>query len=248
MHALRPVGAILAVCCAALAQQRLAFEVASVKATPNIEAGYGRERVAAHPGSLTMSNVRLRTCIQWAYSVNDYQIAGPGPLGEAYDYRDLPRYEIAAKAPPGTPVADLRLMLRTLLAERFKMAMHREPRAVASWIITLSKDPHKLRPPTDPEGEFEAIPSPTDLTLRNARLDEFSNLISGPARMPVLNRTGLSGRFDFRLVFSGYPVPSETDYLFARAIREQLVLNVERQKAEIEMLIVDHIEKQPTEN
>jgi uncharacterized protein (TIGR03435 family) len=246
--AIRRLATILAACSAALGQQRFAFEVASVKPTANIDSGYGKERIVAHPGSLTMSNVRLRTCIQWAYGLRDYQIAAPDWLGAPYDYGRVPRYEIAAKARPDTPIVDLRLMLRTLIAERFKMTTHRESRAVASWALTQDKSPHKLQSPKDPDGEFKATPSTTGLTLQNSTLDEFSDLISGPLRMPVLNLTGLRSRFDFSLVFSDYPVPSEPDYLFSRAIREQLGLKVAEQKAQIEMLIVDHIEKQPTAN
>jgi uncharacterized protein (TIGR03435 family) len=248
LRAVRYLAAVLAVCGAVHAQKAPAFEVASVKPAGNIEPAFGNERIVAHPGSLTMSNVRLRTCIQWAYDVRDYQISGPGSLGAPYDYRNPPRYEIIAKARPDTPVGDLRLMLRTLIAERFKMTTHRESREAASWILTLAGERHKLQPPSDPAGEFLATPSPTDLTLQNSTLDEFADLISGPLRTPVLNRTGLAGRFNFRLVFSGYPVPSETDYLFSRAIREQLGLKIETRKAQIDMLIVDHIEKQPTEN
>src|SRR4051794_33823425 len=95
---------LLAACGVAFPQQRPAFDVASVKPAANAEQGYGTERVTARPGGLTMSNVRLRTCIQWAYSVPDFLIAGPASLGDAYDYRTLPRYEIIAKAQPETPI------------------------------------------------------------------------------------------------------------------------------------------------
>lgn len=242
------LAAICFLCGAAFAQNAPAFDVASVKSTLAPRLGYGVERVIARPGSLIMSNVRLRTCIQWAYGVRDYQIDGPGWLGPPYDYGDPRRFEIAAKAPSGTPIPQLRLMLASLLADRFRMALHRERRNLTVCYISRRPAPHKLQPSTDAEGEFRAAPSLTGLTLENATIEEFASLISGPLRMPVLDRTGLHGRFNFALDFSPYPVPSDFEYLYARSIREQLGLDFARRKASVEMLIVDRAEKQPAEN
>lgn len=232
-------------CATALAQK--SFDVASFKPV-QVEPAYDIERIVAHPGALRMSNVRLRTCIEWAYSVHSYQLTGPAWLGDANDYRYPPRFEIVAKAAPNTPVADLRLMLRTLLAERLKLALHRETRDLAGWVISLPETAHKLRLAPDSEGEFHFTPSATALTVVNATVDEFANLISGPLHFAVVDRTGLSGRFNFSLDFSTYPAGSDREYVFSRAIREQLGLKVERQKLAIEMLVVDKGEKVPTEN
>jgi uncharacterized protein (TIGR03435 family) len=237
---------VVLVCGAALAQAP-AFDVASVKVRENPETGYGTERVVARPGTLTMSNVRMRTCIQWAYGVADYQIAGPGWLGEPYDYRMTPRYDIAAKARRGASVDEMRAMLRTLLADRFRLETHRTPREMASWLLSVGAGGHKLQLAA-PGAEFRATPSPTDLRLEGATLDEFGNLISGKLKLPVLNRTGLAGRFDFGLDFSRFRPPIEDDELFSRAIREQLGLRVETKKAQIEMVVVDRVEKQPAAN
>jgi uncharacterized protein (TIGR03435 family) len=234
----------IALCATAPAQE--AFDVASFKPL-QVEPSY-EERIVAHPGTLRMSNVRLRTCIEWAYSVHSYQLIGPAWLGDANDYWYPPRFEIVAKAAPSTPVASLRLMLRTLLVERLKLAVHRETRNLAAWVIMLPETAHELRLAPDPDGEFHFTPTTTGLKVENATVDDFANLISGPLQVAVVDRTGLSGRFNFSLDFSTYPVPSDREYLFSRALREQLGLKVERQKLAIEILVVDKAERVPTEN
>lgn len=115
------------------------FDVASVKPTADIRTGYGHEHVVARPGSLAMSNVRLRAMIKWAYDVKDYQISGPSWLhSPGWLGADVARYEVQAKAPADTQVATLRLMLQKLLAERFKLVLHRETREVPAYALTRS--------------------------------------------------------------------------------------------------------------
>jgi uncharacterized protein (TIGR03435 family) len=235
----------LTLCSAALAQK--AFDVASFKPVQlSATADYNSERIVAHPGTLSMSNIRVRTCIQWAYGLRAYQLTGPAWLGEANDYHSAPRFEILAKATPETSAADLRLMLRTLLAERLKLVVHRETRELASWVLTVP-DGHKLKPPTDPDGGIHLNPSPTGLVVENATVEEFADVISGPLHFPVVDRTGLTGRFNFSLDISRYPVGNENEYYFSRAIREQLGIRLERQKVSLEMLVVDSGQKSPVE-
>jgi len=235
----------LTLCSTALAQK--AFDVASFKPVRLLEgADYNSERIAAHPGSLNMGNVRLRTCIQWAYGLHSYELTGPAWLGEANNYHSAPRFEIIAKAAAETSVADLRLMLRTLLAERLKLVVHRETRELASWLLTMP-DGHKLKPPTDQEGDLHMNPTVTGLLVENATVAEFADIISGPLHLPIVDRTGLAGRFNFSLDFSGYAGGNENEYYFDRAIREQLGLKIDRQKLSIEMLVIDSADR-PSDN
>src|SRR5688572_29693918 len=89
------------------------FDVASVKpAAPRSGEGSNREGIEVGPGSLTLRNIRLSSCIKWAYRVFEYQIAGPGWLTSE-------RFDIVAKAAGPAEEDQLRLMLRGLLAERF---------------------------------------------------------------------------------------------------------------------------------
>src|SRR5260370_32828399 len=109
--------------CAAFGQStQPAFEVASVKPSLIGRAGgegSRREKVDHTPGSITMRNASMKSCIQWAYDVKSFQVTGPGWL-------ETERYDVAAKAADPAPEAQLRLMLQTLLADRFKVTLHRE--------------------------------------------------------------------------------------------------------------------------
>src|SRR5215831_18184529 len=103
-----------------------AFDVASVKqggpVRPDglLDISLG---TAVH-GVVTLSNTTLSECIRYAYGLaNESQIAGPDWIRD----RSI-RFEIVAKAPADTPADDLRRMLQTLLKERFRLEMHREPR------------------------------------------------------------------------------------------------------------------------
>src|SRR5262245_27511500 len=103
------------------------FEVASVKpAAPRTE-GSRRESIEVGPGSLTLRNIRLSSCIKWAYRVFEYQIAGPGWL-------TTERFDIVAKAEGPAEEQELRLMLRGLLAERFKLAFHRQTKEMSAYV------------------------------------------------------------------------------------------------------------------
>src|SRR5258707_1077654 len=113
----------------------LAFEAASVK--PNSSAS-GSSSWHSRPANIDMKNVMLRTVIMAAYKLKDYQISGPAWL-------QTERYDIVAKAPFGTPEEQLEPMLRTLLAERFKLEVHRETKDSPVYGLVLAKGGLKLK-------------------------------------------------------------------------------------------------------
>src|SRR5260370_38783555 len=102
------------------------FEVASIRASQFQSAdgeGSGRESIQVSPDGLTMRNVTLQSCISWAYTVQDSQISGA--LG-------ADRFDITAKAATPTTAAIMRSMLGTLLADRFKLKLHRDTKELSS--------------------------------------------------------------------------------------------------------------------
>src|ERR1022692_2301977 len=98
------------------------FAVASVKpaALPVVREGGNRSRIEHTPNSLTMLNVALSDCVQWAYGVAFFQVSASHLSPDSYD--------ILAKAGTSVPVSQLRMMLQDLLANRFKLVVHRETR------------------------------------------------------------------------------------------------------------------------
>ena len=137
-------------CGAAFGQASPSFEVASVKPAEPPAAGQGGAfRVMMRggpgtpdPGQLTYSNVSLKNVIQNAYDVKGYQITGPKWL-------DSERFDITAKIPKGTTKDEFKLMLQNLLAERFKLALHRETKNLPIFGLVVAKGGPKLKESVD---------------------------------------------------------------------------------------------------
>jgi uncharacterized protein (TIGR03435 family) len=242
---------------AALAAQTsaasLAFEVASVRASQTGRAGgegSRRERVEAKPGSLIMTNVRFASAMKWAYSIQDYQINGPGWVTEE-------RYDIVAKAASAAPENQLRSMLQTLLAERFNLSFHRLRKEMSAYVVLIGRNGHKMKQ-SDTEGLTDMRPNgKMGAVVRRADLDELAGLLSQPLRAPVINMTGLTGRYDFTIDVTPYITPevmsqSKSDDVIIpiamTAIQEQLGLKLESRKVQVEIFMIDHAEKTPIEN
>jgi uncharacterized protein (TIGR03435 family) len=181
--------------------------------------------------------------MSWAYGVQDFQVAGLSATE---------RYDIAAKASGPVPASELRVMLGTLLADRFKLAFHRESKLLPSYVLVVAKGGAKLRESKD-EGPGMLRPNKASLSAQHASLLEFAGALAGPLRTPVIDRTGLFGRYDFAIDLMPYfPETKAADLDFAGivigALRDQLGLTLESRKEPIEILVVEQVEKTPTEN
>ena len=198
-----------------------AFEVASVK--PN-KTGDGRVMFGLQPGGrFNATNVTLRMLLRQAFNVQEFQIAG-GP-----DWMGSDRFDVVAKAPEGEFTADLmRPMLRSLLAERFKLVVHNETREMAIYALVKARDDGKLGPNLSPAaidcaavmrgrrggGPPPAPPQPGQKLecgfmigpgRMNAGGMPMSNLaqsLSPQVGRIVLDKTELTGNYDFELTYS----------------------------------------------
>lgn len=148
------VGLFIFATCSALAQVANlspTFEVASVKPAPPSTGGF-RSMMGGDSGRLNYSNVSLKDIIAQAYQVKDYQISGPDWLGSE-------RFDIVAKLPPGTPKDQIPLMLQSLLAERFKLQLHREKKDLPGYALVVDKKGSKLKEsPVDPASSADGAP------------------------------------------------------------------------------------------
>lgn len=233
--------------CALWCQQ--AFDVASIKAAALARAGGEgslKESLEVSPLSLTMRNVSLSYCMEWAYRVKDYQISGASWIGSE-------RWDIFART--GSPIAEeqLRLMLRTLLADRFHLVFHRDRKELPVYALLKGKSEPRLR--ESPAG------SPSSMTLVRPglrlafRYKSMSNLADTLSTLlvigrPVLDETGIDGFYDFtldlrelRLPDAPEPGPSPSSVL-----SEQLGLRLESRKAPLEICVIDHAERIPIAN
>jgi uncharacterized protein (TIGR03435 family) len=212
------------------------FEVAAVKpsdADPSSTSGIGTKR-----GRLNANNVTLKRCIMGAYHMGRNQIIG-GP-----DWLDADRFEIVAKSDqPTDGDAELMAMLQTLMAERFKLALHRETRTMQAYAIEVIKNGPKLEKADGGEGITESGRGRLD--ARNTTMEHLAEILSRQMDLPVVNRTGLDGVFNLKLQWTPESARSSPDAgpsIFT-AIQEQLGLRLRAQKAPLEVLVIDHAER-----
>jgi len=224
----------------------LRFEVASVKpsnadpSSSGIKTGHGR---------LDAKNVTLKRCIMGAYGVGPHQVSG-GP-----DWLGSDRFEISAKA--DKPIDDdavLMVMLQDLLAERFKLVLHRETKAIRALVLEVAKSGPKLEKAEAGEAGTNTSSSNTGLSIdaHNTDMDLFAKVLAREMDLPVVNHTELEGVFNFKLHWTpdkARPADSgatEGASIFT-AIQEQLGLRLRAEKAPVEILVIDHVQK-PSEN
>jgi uncharacterized protein (TIGR03435 family) len=223
--------------CIGLAAQP-AFEAASIH--PNNEADRpGRPIARITPGTLTMRNQALVYLIQWAWDIPRVQIEGPSWLREVW-------FDITAKA--GTPAveSELRLMLRRLLADRFGLKFHKEPRFMPVYALTLTKDGPKFREAAT-EGAFSIEPRTSAVFVaHHARMADLAQGLADEAGRPVIDATGLHGQYDLRMDLT--PYLRDGPGLLFTGLQDLLGLKLEPRKTSVEVLVIDHVEKTPTAN
>lgn len=199
-----------------------AFEVTSVK--PNKTGAPGGSFVMP-PGRFSATNLPLRVLITNAYQLSFFQVVG-GPDWVATD-----RFDVAGTAPDGAPPEQTRAMVRTLLKDRFKLAVHMETREVPIYALVKAQPGEQLGP-----------------SLKRSTMD------CGPLRA----ERGLTGEFDFDLQLSAPPTAGSVDAgipvaplddaasIFT-ALQEQLGLKLESTRGPVELMVIDRAER-PSEN
>jgi bla regulator protein blaR1 len=224
------------------------FDVASVKAFKPGSAPENRTIIASH-GSLLVRQETLRECIAWAYGLNNAsEIDGPRWL-------DDEQYDISAKSVESTTQDQLRLMLQTLMAQRFKLRLHRKTEQRPVYLLVVGKGGSRLHElQTEPvkgahfgsEEGFMTI----QMVNRVPLLVEFLRIFLDH---PVLDGTGLAGVYEINLrveldgqqqlrqpgqAFMGFGM---TPGVFPAV--EQLGLKLVSQKGPVDILVVDHAER-----
>jgi uncharacterized protein (TIGR03435 family) len=232
---------------------RREFEVASIR--PN-NSGPPKNNinpfVFAPGGRFTATNITLVDVIVMAYQTRRIQMQG-GPA-----WIDSDRFDIVAKADMDQGRVEREqwpLMLQGLLADRFKLAVHRETKEVQVYALVAGKNPPKLQPSKDEEQTMFTPGERGQMNFHKMSLVGLVNLLSNILHTPVVDQTGITGFFDFALDPMQFapppspnnPVRTDISELILMALQEQLGFKLEKKKAPLEFTIIDHAEK-PTEN
>jgi uncharacterized protein (TIGR03435 family) len=205
-----------------------------------------REDINTDPGRLAMMNVTLSTATRWAYKLGVYEISGP-------EWISTQRFDIVAKAPAPVPEEQLRVMLQSLLKERFKLEAHRESRQLSGYALVVRKNGTKLKP-VEGGGEGSMTGAAMMFEGHKMPLSRLADIISSALRTPVRDMTKLEGFYDFKVDLRPYLTglqPGEQLDLVSvatTALDAELGLRLEARKLPTDVLVVDRAEKTPTEN
>src|SRR5690242_20365954 len=174
------------------------FEVASIRSSPPGQGGrdWGPQSIDATPETLVVRNSRLTDCIKWAYNVQEFQVSGPSWFSDS-------RFDISAKAAKASPESEMRLMLQGLLADRFGLALHKQTQEKQVLVLTVAKGGHKLKA-VDKEGSPSFRTGKLNLTGQGATLGQLTTFLAGELRVPILDQTGLTGRYDYFLDINSF--------------------------------------------
>jgi uncharacterized protein (TIGR03435 family) len=258
------------------------FEVATLRQNKSGERGGGIRRLPG--GRVTVTNMPARALITFAYQLGQYQlIGGPGWLSD--DKFDItakiegnPDWE-----GPGSGKPDpIQVAMRTLLAERFKLKLHTESRDLDAYALVMVKPgvagPALKPSPTDCKALAEQLrqgklppvaPQPVDgimpcsimgrigqISFDGFPISQAAGMMVGQAGRPVVDRTGLTGNWQFVMTFAqerpvGAPAPPPGEQLpapdpnapsFFTALQEQLGLKLESTKAPFDVTVIDSAE------
>jgi uncharacterized protein (TIGR03435 family) len=222
------------------------FEVASIRPSSPDEVAAGWSGCQDSPGLVRCTNVTLKRCIVGAYVVGaDRVLSGP-------DWIDTDHFQITARTNQPIGEKDLMAMLQTLLAERFKLALHRESRLGATMVLEVAKKGSKLQPASTGKSSYNNAHERLDAT--SITMADFAEILSRNLKLPVVDRTGLTGAFNFTLrwkvderIENRDDAVADLRWQVSTAIAQQLGLTLKSKRMPVEMLVIDHAEK-PSEN
>ncbi|HLX46608.1 MAG TPA: TIGR03435 family protein [Bryobacteraceae bacterium] len=252
-----------------------AFEVASVKAAKQpinfvrSNGGPGTD----DPGLYNCENCSLNVLISYAFGVEYFRVIDPGWMQQT-------AFVINARVPARTTKEQFREMLQNLLAERFHLAVHREKREMTAYELLVGKGGPKLKPaeeeaaqdgskkagtpesklgtdgyPTLPDGyQMSWISDRARMRYPRQTMKQFVGLLEGQLGGPVVDSTGLTGKYDIELYWasddfsSDRAGASEPRPNLVQALQQQLGLRLVKKREPIEVIVVDRCERVPTEN
>jgi uncharacterized protein (TIGR03435 family) len=223
-----------------------AFEVASIKAHVGpLHTIFG---FSSSGTRVTLEGYSPILLVMEAYKLKSYQVSFPAAFPQADVF-----YDIVAKAEgDGAPTRDeFRPMLQKLLAERFNLKLHHEMKEMPVYALVVGKNSPKFME-SAPDATFSGHGGVNGrnqyMKQSKATMDDMVDAIRNFADRPVVDKTGLTGTYDYRIeatlnfrLRDGTDDPN--DITIFSAVQDQLGLRLEGQRAMVEILVVDHMEK-----
>ncbi len=246
-HPLRRLTLLLALTLStSVLAQPPTFEVATIKPSDPLNP---HQSINLSGNRLT-ATITIKTLIERAYGVRDFQISG-GPK-----WLDSDTYDITARSdetadPSKLPPAEQEALfnrqsqrIQSLLADRLQLKFHRTQKQMPVYALVIAKGGPKLQPPKANEPHRLYSQAPGQLACYGASMselaDEFQDL--GISRV-VLDKTNLAGTYDFTLHWAPDDIPDATGPSIFTALQEQLGLKLESTQGPVETLVIDSIEK-----
>jgi uncharacterized protein (TIGR03435 family) len=228
--------------------QGMKFELSSVRACARAVGPDENNRLTISPSRFAGRHATLRRLISEAYGVQMSQVVGPGWLDES-------EYDVDARAASEVSREIMRSMLRTLLAERFRLRQHTERRTLRAYELSVAPGGPKLAsggtasPGGFPfQGSMHQLADLIALQLTIPNISDPSRpAIASGTRPIVLDKTGLEGVYEFPVDIQPEP-GADLFLLWQRFARERLGLRLESRRGLVPVVVVDHAERHPEAN
>jgi uncharacterized protein (TIGR03435 family) len=227
-----------------------------------------------NPGQMNFWNISIGDLVQNAYNVKNFQISGP-------DWLWSERFDITAKVPSGATKEQGRAMMQNMLAQRFRLVLHRTTKDASIYALVVAKGGPKVGSEALKESEAGPAAAPPKrmmmmngdgllkMDLKGATMSTLVDMLGTQVDRPIIDATGLTGSYDVSMEFApdpaimamkmggiGQPPPSAAanapdlngaPTIFS-ALTDQLGLKLESRKGPVEHVVIDSVEKTPTEN
>ncbi len=187
-------------------------------------------------GTLEFASVTFREMMAEAYHVRHDQIDGP-------DWIDTGLFDVAAHFPPHTSGPRVEQMLQTLLADRFKLAIHRETKQLAVYNLVVAPGGPKFQPAATEAPILQDVPGTHWQVSGKTTMRHFADFMSTDLDRPVLDHTGLTGSYDFALDW--WSASSHSGAEISTALEQRLGLKLDPSTGAVEILHIDHAERAP---
>ncbi len=226
----------------------------------------GRVHSRIDDAHVDLGSMPLSVVIQVAYGLPADRISGPGWLADA-------RFDILAKLPAGASKSEAPEMLQSMLAERFHLAVHHDRRVMPVYELKVGKPPLKLKESASDDSEpipCNGGPPPQHHVCHKVNMEQLANQLTQFAAVqaggsmafgidrPVIDMTGLKGAYDFNLDYgreggrgsrggNADPANELAEVSIIDGLK-RLGLTLEPAKHAFDYLVIDHVDRAPTEN